>query len=192
MFAIRMIRSITAIITLGTLLLGWLWSAPQARALTVVPMSISQLAAQADLVVFGTVRSKTCLRDDRGRIHTRVELVVAEAWKGTPSGSVITVVHGGGVLGEERVVIPGQVEYEIGAEVVGFFVINGRGEAVTLSLSQGKFEVWRDAVTGERHARNPFHGADKPSERAGKASDATAPAPLPLLALKQVVVETRK
>lgn len=189
--AVRMIRSITAII-LGPLLLGWLWSAPLARALNVVPMTIAQLAAQADLVVFGTVRSKTCLRDDRGRIHTRVELVVAEAWKGTPSGSVITVVHGGGVLGEERVVIPGQVEYEIGAEVVGFFVINGRGEAVTLSLSQGKFEVWRDAVTGERHARNPFHGADNPSERTRKASDATAPAPLPLIALKQMVVETRK
>lgn len=192
MLTVHMIPSITAIMTLGSLLLGWLWSAPQARALTVVPMTISQLAAQADLVVFGTVRSKTCLRDDRGRIHTRVELVVAEAWKGTPSGSVITVVHGGGVLGEERVVIPGQVEYEIGAEVVGFFVINGRGEAVTLSLSQGKFEVWRDAVTGERHARNPFHGGDGPSEQARKSSNASGPAPLPLTTLKQVVMETSK
>ena len=123
------------------------------------PLSIESLTRQADVVLQGTVLGKACQRDPAGRIYTRVELQVVELWKGAVPGSPFVVVHGGGVLGEQQSVVAGQVQYDIGEEVVVFLVRNGRGEGVTLGLMQGKFHVWRDGPAGRRFVVNPFHGA---------------------------------
>lgn len=127
-------------------------------ATQVTPIPIEQLVSHADLVIRGTVLSKSCQRDNEGRIYTRVELSVAEVWKGTHRGSRIEIVHGGGTLGEERVLIPGQVDYRIGDDSVLFLVFNPRGEAVTLAMAQGKFDVSKESVSNETFVRNPFHG----------------------------------
>src|ERR1051326_5757721 len=124
-------------------------------------MSIDQLARESALVARARVLSKSCRRDAEGRIFTRVELQVVEAWKGLSTNRV-TVVHGGGTLGDRKATVSGQVEYGIGEEVVAFLVFNARGEAVTLGLAQGKFHVRTDPVTGERYAANAFHGAPEP------------------------------
>ncbi|MBS33508.1 MAG: hypothetical protein CMO68_03780 [Verrucomicrobiales bacterium] len=42
-----------------------------------------------------------------------------------------------------------------------FVVINSRGEAVTLGLNQGKFDVTRQTDFGLATVRNPFHGLAK-------------------------------
>ena len=132
--------------------------APSLRAIQFTPLSIEQLAQQSALIVQGTVLSKSCQRDPAGRIYTKVELEVGEIWKGSLPTNRFTVVHGGGILGDRKATVSGQVEYGIGEEVVAFLVFNPRGEAVTLGLAQGKFHIGREAGFGERLVHNPFHG----------------------------------
>jgi hypothetical protein len=132
-------------------------------AVVMVPIEIEAMAERAQLIVQGTVLTKTCQRDTAGRIFTKIELQISEVWKGTFSGRQLQIIHGGGTLGEERSMVSGQVEYDPGEEVVGFFVINDRGEAITLGLAQGKFHVWQDQTTGEKLAANLFHGQSQSS-----------------------------
>lgn len=136
------------------------------RAVQMRPLSIEQLADQSALVVRGTVLSESCQRDPAGRIYTKIELQVGEVWKGALATNRFTIVHGGGILGGEKSVVSGQVEYGIGEEVVAFLVLNQRGEGVTLGLAQGKFHVWQEPGTGERLVHNPFHGASDTRGRA--------------------------
>jgi hypothetical protein len=143
--------------------------APSLSALQTDPFSIEELALQCPLIVRGTVAAKSCLRDPEGRIYTRVELDLAEVWKGSVATNRITIVHGGGTVGDRRVVVSGQVDYAPGEEVVAFLVLNPRGEGVTRGLAQGKFHVWKDPLTGELLAHNPFHGHPGPGARFGKS-----------------------
>ena len=149
-----------------------------------IPLPVAALSAKADLVLEGRVVSSTVQRDPQGRIYTKIDLQVAEVWKGNLATNHFTIVHGGGILGEERTTVSGQVEYEIGEEVVAFLVLNPRGEGVTIGLSQGKFHVWQDAATGQKMANNPFHGQPESS-----ASNRNAARQLPLATLKQSVTE---
>jgi hypothetical protein len=157
-------------------------------AVVMVPIEIEAMTSRARLIVQGTVLSRTCQRDESGRIFTAIELQISEVWKGTFSEGTLQIVHGGGALSGERSMVSGQVEYNPGEEVVGFFVINDRGEAVTLGLAQGKFRVWKDQVTGEKLAANPFYGQSN-GAKVKRAAFETVPAGerLTLARLKQRV-----
>jgi len=152
------------------------------RANETIPLPVSALSSKADLVLEGQVVSSTVQRDPQGRIYTKIDLQVAEIWKGTLATNHFTIVHGGGILGDERTTVSGQVEYEIGEEVVAFLVLNPRGEGVTIGLSQGKFHVWQDAATGEKLVNNPFRGQPERS-----ASNRNQAKKLTLATLKQSV-----
>lgn len=128
------------------------------RAVIVQPLSIGELVIQADLVVRGTVMSKSCQRDPSRRIYTKVDLDVSEVWKGNLQPGRLTIVHGGGILGEERVVVSGQVDYRLREDVVVFLIRNSRGEAVTLAMAQGKFTVSKGPA-GTLYVSNGIHGA---------------------------------
>ena len=132
--------------------------APSLRAVQFTPLSIEQLTQESTLIVQGTVLTKSCQRDPAGRIFTKLELGIAEVWKGSLATNRFTVVHGGGILGDRKATVSGQVEYGIGEEVVAFLVFNQRGEGVTLGLAQGKFHIAKEAGTGERLVHNLFHG----------------------------------
>jgi hypothetical protein len=128
------------------------------QGIVMLRMEIDDLTRQADVIVLGHVLSKTCQRDASGRIYTKVELAIQEVWKGTPPGNPLVLVSSGGVLGESRTFVQGQANYEVGEEILAFAVLNDRREAVTLGLAQGKFQLWADPQTGQKLARNPFHG----------------------------------
>jgi hypothetical protein len=147
-------RSTAIKLLLGSLLL----SGPLLRAEQMWPLSIEQLAAKADLVLQGKVLSKTARRDPQGRIYTAVRLQVDEVWKGSLATNRFTLVHGGGALGDEIATVSGEADYEVGEEVVSFLVLNQRGEGVSVGLSQGKFQIWRDPPNGEKLTHNRFHG----------------------------------
>src|SRR5690242_3530988 len=114
------------------------------RATHFAPLSVEELSSASDVIVQGIVQSKTCARDDAGRLFTKIELAVSETWKGTASAR-FAIIQSGGILGEEGAMIPGQADYEIGEEVVAFLVLNPRGQSITLGLAHGKFHVWKDA-----------------------------------------------
>ena len=162
--------------------------APGLRAIQFTPLSIEQLTQESALVVQGTVQSRSCQRDSAGRIFTKVELAVAEIWKGSLRTNRFTVVHGGGILGDRKATVSGQVEYGIGEEVVAFLVFNQRGEGVTLGLAQGKFSIGTDAETGERFVHSPFHGEHATRHRSvSELATPTTQRRLTLAALKKRV-----
>ncbi|HVY71570.1 MAG TPA: hypothetical protein VHH73_16675 [Verrucomicrobiae bacterium] len=132
-----------------------------ARGFQAPPVSVGQLSSAAEIVVHGKVLSKSCQKDATGRIFTKIELKVDEVWKGSITNDPFTIVHGGGVLGEQRVVVSGQVEYRVGEEVVAFVVLNERGEGVTVSLAQGKFTVFAGEA-GQKIASPSFLRAPPP------------------------------
>ena len=156
-------------------------------AFQAVPLSIDQLTEQSEVVLRGKVLSKSCQRDPEGRIYTKVELQVDEVGKGTVAEKRFTVVHGGGVLGEKRVKVSGQVEYAIGEEVVVFLVLNQRGEGVTLSLAQGKFHLWKDDATGAQYACTSFHGVPESKSSPAQTQGVISQQRLTLSELKQHV-----
>lgn len=121
------------------------------------PMSIEELTKHADIILRGKVLSQTCEPNPATQIQTRVEVEVHEVWKGANPGARFQVVLAGGTLGNRRVVVPGQATYTPGEEIVAFLRKNDRGQGVTLSLCQGKFEVFSDAA-GRTFVRNMFHG----------------------------------
>lgn len=158
-------------ILLAFCFLGSLLTQLPARADLMVPLPVEEIATRSQLVLQGKVLTNTVLRDDEGQIYTKVELQVDEVWKGALATNRFIIVLGGGILGDEGMTISGQVDYEVGEEVVAFLVLNARGEGVTLGLSQGKFHVWSDPVTGEKLVRNRFHGM-RPA-----APESAAPSP---------------
>jgi len=144
-----------------TFLVALLAGAALGQAASQVPLSIETLAAKADAVVHGKVVRMSCQRDDEGRIFTKVHLQIIEQVKGQQRGGTLVVVQGGGVLGRRIARSPIQAKYKVGTEVVVFAVFNSRGEAVTLGLNQGKFDVVMQPEIGLATVRNPFHGLAK-------------------------------
>jgi hypothetical protein len=142
---------------------------PAANATILFPLSIEELTSKAQVVLHGSVGSKSVQRDPEGRIYTRIELEVTEAWKGKVTGKSFTLVQGGGVLGEEIATVEGQEEFSIGEEVVVFLVLNQRGEGVVIGLSQGKFKVKAGEAGGEKVVHNLFHGGGSTAEAGASA-----------------------
>ena len=144
-------------------------------ATIMTPLPVEELGHRAEVILHGVVLNKSCQHSPEGRIYTRVELQVTEVWKGSLTNATFTIVHSGGTVGNLRAQVSGQVKYSAGEEVVAFLLVSSRGEGVTLGLAQGKFHVWRDKVTGEKFAHNPFHGAMEPfATKPGQPSERLA------------------
>ena len=178
---------------LFTFLVALLAGATLGQAASQVTLSIETLATKADAVVHGKVVRMSCQRDDKGRIFTKVHLQIIEQVKGRERGAALVIVQGGGVLGRTVARSPIQPRYRVGAEVVVFVVFNSRGEAVTLGLNQGKFDVVRRPETGLTTVRNPFHGLAKRDDPRGVVKRALGQAkPLTFAELKRQVRRAMK
>lgn len=138
------------------------------------PLSIEQLTARAQLIVRGTVTSRTCQRDGAGQIYTTVDFQVAEVWKGSFPGTNLAVVHSGGVLGDEQAACPQEVDLPPGEEAVLFLILNPAGQAVCVGMAQGKFRLISDG-NGDKLAVNPFHGRQPLQSKAGSIPQLQAP-----------------
>ena len=149
------------------------WCASSGFATQFLPVPIDELTRAADVVLRGEVVSRRCERDARGRLTTRIELVVSEVWKGART-THFTVVQAGGTLGEQRQTVTGQAEYRVGEEVVAFLALNRSGEGVTLGLAHGKFSLVRSPKSGALLAQSAFLGHARPAPRASPPAS-TAP-----------------
>jgi hypothetical protein len=143
--------------TFNTLILLFLL-AIRAHAVQMEPLSIDDLTARSEVVIIGSVETLTTLRDDEGRIVTRVLVKVEEVWKGPVTTNHFTILLAGGVLGDEKTVVTGQAEYHPGEEIVAFLALNKMGQGVTLGLIQGKFNIHTDTTSGRQTVQSKFHG----------------------------------
>lgn len=110
------------------------------------PPNLQKLQAEAEVVVYGKVMSTTTAREAAGGICTEVEFQVLEVWKGSLKMGNATIVHSGGVLGEERLEVSGQAAYIPGDEFIAFLVRNSAGKFITVGMGLGKFTIKDHAV----------------------------------------------
>lgn len=161
---------------------------PLAAASATRPMPVAELARQADVVVYGKVVRKSCLRDDGGRIVTKVTLNVDEVWKGNVDSGPFVIAQAGGVLGARKTFLNGQAEFKIGERVVVFALLNERGEGVIISLDQGKFHVWRDPKTNRVLASNHIPSDWPTGEEKERVSTNLSRGEVSLSSLKKMVL----
>ena len=154
-----------------------------------IPISVDQLSSGSQLIVRGTVAGKSVQKDSEGRIYTSVDLSVEEVWKGTHSNDKLTIVHSGGILGNQWASAEGEVSYRLGEEVVVFLLINSRGEGVTRGMSQGKFLVHNEKTSGTKYVQSIFHGGPPPKPGASKGYRFPTQLPLTVDLLKRKVLK---
>jgi hypothetical protein len=161
------------------------WALPASAQF--VTLSIEDMTRKAEVIVHAKVANKTCHLDAGGRVYTRVELQILDLWKGEVDTRPLVVVHGGGTVGQRTGVVTGQVDYQVGEEVVAFLVLNMQGQGVTLGLAQGKFHVWQSPASSAKFARNMFHGKIEEPNNADPAKVDFAIGSLTLAALEQQI-----
>lgn len=177
-------RNLALTLALATAVL--LGPAP-AAAVQMMPLSLEQMRDTADCVVHGMVISKACLRDEAGKIYTRVEVEPLARLKGPQVGQRVVIVLAGGTLGSTRVTLEGQADYVPGEEIVAFLKLNPRGEGVTIGLAQGKFEVFETGPARTKCVRNLFLGRLETTASSTLRNSAASGGPITLDDLKALV-----
>src|SRR5690349_5348324 len=130
-----------------TLVLG---VAAPALATTVIPVSETDLAAQATAVVLGRVTAiGSHLDGARGQIFTDITLAVDEVVAGPALPSSVTIRQPGGRVGGLASWIEGSPEFTVGERVLVFLHAARDGSLRVLHLYQGKLSVMVDPVTGD-------------------------------------------
>jgi len=157
-------------------------TASGAAATVMVRASVEALTAQSEIVALGTVVD--AVATDGGPhgeagIFTRVELVVAQTWRGPHEDARVLWVHGGR-LGDRAMRTHGQATFAVGERVV-VFLDEADGALFPTGMSQGKWRVEGDRV---RSAADP----GSLYVRRGRALRPAAPLPtMPLSALRDRV-----
>ena len=97
-------------------------------------MEHADIAARSTRIVRGTVRSVTPFLFREGWVSRRVEVDVAESWKGAGSARQSFIVHGGR-LGRVITTDGSAPAFEIGGEYV-FYLQNARTDAAILTVAR--------------------------------------------------------
>ena len=122
-----------------------------ADASRVVHMTAAQMADNSALVVSGRVVGvESFWNEKRTKIFTRTTVAVDQTYKGGRTASV-EVIQLGGTVGNIRVTVEGGLKWARGEEVLLFLEPYDSGRYQVSGLSQGKFLIERDPVTGERY-----------------------------------------
>lgn len=127
-----------------------------ARASTLRPMDLAELALEASVILHGRVVEvrPEWVRGGR-QIDSVVTVEVETLFKGEPARRV-SFFSPGGQIGVYRTVVPGAPELAPGAEVVLFLAPSGAERTPSVvGLSQGVLKVLPDA-NGAKRVRAPF------------------------------------
>ncbi len=114
------------------------------NATTLEKLSMNDMTDKSHFVVRATVLSGGA-EYINGTVATHYHLAVSETWKGSPSTQLDLFVPGGRA-GGIRELVPGAPLLSTGAEYVVFLWIGSSGRAQIIGLSQGLFNVTKDAT----------------------------------------------
>jgi hypothetical protein len=131
-----------------------------ATASVLARLSLADLAGRADRALVGTVEDvRSRFLGDGGYIVTDVRIRCTRELLGVPAGSVLTVRHLGGEVGELGQKVFGEASYRVGEEVL--VLAEERSAAFyAVGMAQGALHIERDASTGERRVRVELSGAE--------------------------------
>lgn len=125
-------------------LLSILWfGCSSLRAATLEQLSLDEMVVQSTAIVRAKAAGSHSIRDG-ALIYTIVELDVLEQWKGEPAARCEVALPGGRVGGFSQH-FGGVPVLEPGQEFVAFLWTGPSGRTQLLGLSQGFFEIARDA-----------------------------------------------
>ena len=160
------------------LLLGILFLAPAAASATDLErLSLERLSAASSHVVTGRCTGlESGWTEDRRMVYTRAEFLVEEVIQGEMAGDSITVLLPGGTADGLTTIVVGAPGIAVGDEAVlmlrrvdptaarGLLPI-GAATFHVVGLSQGKFDLTADPISGQRTARSNaleyFSGPDE-------------------------------
>ena len=122
----------------------------------VIPATVDELAAEADVIVHARVVHVDA-RQAPGtlRVERVVTLAVMRALKGSPAADLQLVLPGGS-YGRYRTVVPGVPDVVEGEEAVLFLRPSPAGATRLVGFSQGVVRVRIDPVTGQRMVGAPI------------------------------------
>jgi len=115
------------------------------------PMTVDELAKQADVVAVGRVTAMKSEWDEgKTRIITRVSLAVDEYLKeGTERSKTVTIVTPGGEIGEVGEMYTHVPTFRQSENVVVFLRKDNRGDYRVSGGTQGKYSIERDPENGK-------------------------------------------
>jgi hypothetical protein len=158
-----------------------------AKATTLVPASVGELARDAGAIVRGRVTDTTVQwTADRRSIETIVTMEAEASLKGSLGASVQFVVPGG-ALGRYRRIFVGAPEFSVGQRVVVFLGWRGPSFPYLLGLGQGVYRVEADRDRG--WLVTPPAILSSPGGTIGIVRGDPARRPMPLVEFEQRVRE---
>ncbi len=125
-----------------------------ASAATLERLSLDQMTARSTAIVRARAVSNSGVQHGSA-LYTKTRFQVLERWKG-PESDVVDVTEPGGTMGQITQTFPGVPRFTPGQEMVLFLWTGPSGRTQIIGLTQGAFDVARNAATGEMEAsRNP-------------------------------------
>jgi len=132
---------------------------PVARASVLTKLSLSDMTARAEHVLVGRVErieSKFAPGYD-GLIITEVQIRCSRSIRGAKEGTLLTVRHIGGTVGELGQKVFGEASYQVGEEVVLLAELR-EGSLYSVGMAQGKLHI--DRSTGTPRVQVDLGGAE--------------------------------
>ena len=143
------------------------------KATTVKQFELNELVAKSTLIFIGRcVSSESHWNSKRTLILTSSNFIVSESLKGPTNGSVnVTTV--GGTLDGITQTVAGMPEFLGDEEVLLFLQPHSTGNWQVLGLSQGKFRIVNNPLTGEKETVRSLSGLTLYDSRHQKLSEDT-------------------
>lgn len=144
----------------GAGLVPSLYALRPAPASVLTKLSLGEMAGRADRALVGTVEEvRSRLLGDGGYIVTEVRIRCTRELLGVPSGTVFTVTHLGGEVGEIGQKVFGEASYQVGQEVLVLAEERG-GAFFAVGMAQGALHIEREPHSGERRVHVELAGAE--------------------------------
>jgi hypothetical protein len=146
----KRIISLACVVVFAVLMTG------AAEATQIVYQTPEQMGAESALVVRGRVANvRSFWNDTNTKILTETVITIDESYKGGGEATA-RVLQLGGVVGTVRMHVHGAPSWTRGEEVVLFLEPIDANSYRVSGLSQGKFKVERDPVTGDAFITYPM------------------------------------
>ena len=120
-------------------------------------LSKKELVTKSDSIVVGQIVDQYSDWDSTGKfIVTYIKVKVVDDIKGSEGGAQeIIIKKVGGRVGDREMIVHGAARFTVGEKTLLFLGKDFKGFRSVMGLSQGKYRILRDQMTGEEVAENP-------------------------------------